>query len=203
MCFEKFALAAAVTAALVMPAFAQGAKPAAGMKLVSTKTFIKEAGETNLFEIQAGQLAEQKSDNSQVQEYAKMIVSDHQEAQQALKTAAKDAPGASVPGTLDKAHQKLIKQLKSTSGAKFLKTFKTQQVKGHKQSIQLFQNYAKGAQDQNLKKFAHNTVPVLKKHLQHAQNLPTTPSAPTVASGDQSNGGMRGGVNSQNGQMNK
>ncbi len=131
---NKLFLAAALTAALTMPAFAKTAKdqpPAVSRAAMpaSTKTFVKKAGMTNLFEIQAGRIAEQKSDNSKVQDYAKMIIGDHQKAQEELKSAAKEVHGVSLPQSLDKKHRGLIKRLQSASGTEFLRTFKDQQVR--------------------------------------------------------------------------
>lgn len=179
---NKFVLAAALTAALAMPGIALGANGEMS-KAPSTKTFVKKAGMTNLFEIQAGKIAAQKTDNSKVQDYAKMIVSDHQKAQDELESAAKGVKGAAVPQSLDRAHSKMIKQLHAASGAKFLKTFKTQQVKGHKEGVKLFKDYARSGENTELKQFAQKTAPVLEKHLQHAEDLPTGMSAPTVGAG--------------------
>ncbi len=189
MRIDRFVLAVGLAGALAMagsiPAAAKSAKnqpPAKAHSAMppSTKTFVKKAGLTNLFEIEAGQIAQQKSDNSKVQNYAEMIISDHQNAQEQLKAAAKGVDGVSAPSSLDRKHSKLIKQLQSASGAKFLRTFKSQQVNGHKEGVKLFQDYAQAAQNPKLKQFAQKTIPVLQKHLQHAENLPTTSSAPTV-----------------------
>lgn len=201
---NKLILAAGLTAALAMPAagpaLAKSAKnqPPANAQAAmpaSTKTFVKKAGLTNVFEIQAGKIAQQKTQNSEVQDYAKMIVEDHQKAQDELKAAAKDVNGVSVPSALDQKHGKMIKQLQSASGAKFLKTFKDQQVKGHKEAVKLFQDYGQGAANADLKQFAQSTLPELKKHQQQAQNLPTTASAPTTGAGGQ--------MNNRNDQMSK
>lgn len=200
MRINKYLLAAGLTAALAAPAsapaMATSAKNQATAKTQSamppdTKTFLKKAELTNLFEIQAGQLAQQKSDNSKVQAYAKMIVGDHQKAKEALKAAAEGLHiRGTIPTSLDKKHKKLIKQLQSVSGAKFLKTFKAQQVKGHKEGVKLFHDYGQAAMIPKLKQFAEETLPTLKKHLQQAQNLPTTASAPTVGAGGQMDSGM-------------
>jgi putative membrane protein len=188
MRINTFMLAVGLTAALAMPALAKSAKnqPPAMAKAAmpaSTKTFVKKAGMTNLFEIKAGKIAQQKSDNSKVRDYATMIVSDHQKAQDNLKAAVKGVHGVSLPSSLDRKHRKLIEQLQSASGANFLKTFKTQQVKGHKDGVKLFQAYARAAQNDKLKRFAQKTLPALKKHLQYAEKLPTSAPAPTVGTG--------------------
>ena len=192
MRISKFMLAVGLAAVLAMPALAKSAQnqPPAMSKAAmpaSTKTFVKKAGITNLFEISAGKIAQQKSDNRKVQDYAKMIIEDHQKAQDDLRAAAKGTNGVSVPSSLDQKHSKLIKQLRAASGAKFLKTFKAQQVKGHKEGVKLFHDYAQAAQNDKLKEFADKTLPVLEKHLKHAENLPTSGSAPTVGAGSQTN----------------
>lgn len=195
MRINSFLLAAGLSTALVMPAAAPALarspkdKPPATSHAImppDAKTFVKKAALTNLFEIKAGQLAEQKIDNSKVDDYARMIVADHQKAQEALKAATDGQHiGGTVPTSLDKKHKKLIAQLQAASGAKFLRTFKTQQVKGHKEGVKLFHDYGLSAVNPKLKQFAQQTLPVLKKHLQHAQDLPTRVAAPTTGAGGQ------------------
>lgn len=43
---------------------------------------------------------------------------------------------------------------------------------GHRQAIALFERYAKGGENKDVKQFAENTLPPLKTHLQHAEALP-------------------------------
>ena len=62
-----------------------------------------------------------------------MIVSDHQKAQKELKAAAKNAHVSASRVARPEAQQ-ADQAIASASGAKFLKTFKTQQVKGHKEA---------------------------------------------------------------------
>lgn len=193
---NKLLLAAGVATALAIPSLSSAAaksaksqppaKSQAAMP-ADTKTFVKKAGMTNLFEIKAGEIAQQKSQDSKVQDYAKMIDSDHQKAQDELKAAVKDMAGVQVPKSLDQKHSKMIDELQSASGAKFLKTFKTQQVKGHKEAVKLFKEFGQGAQDSELKQFAQKTEPALEEHLKHAQALPTEAAvAPTVGAGQSS-----------------
>jgi putative membrane protein len=188
---KRLILAAGLAVAMAAPAFAQGNKPPAMRTTSNTpsaQTFVKKAAITNMFEIKAGQIAQQKSQNSKVDSYAQMIVNDHQQMQNKLESEAKNVKSISVPSKLDHAHQKLVDKLQSASGAKFLKTFKNQQVKGHKQAIQLFQSYGRSGQNANLKQLAQSGLPMLQKHLRTAEALPTSVSAPTVGAGSPSNG---------------
>ncbi len=185
MRMNKLILATGLSAALAVPAVAQAASDATmANKAPTTKVFVKKAAMTNMFEIKAGKIAKQKIDNKKVENYADMIINDHQKMQNKLKSQAKNIQGVSLPSKLDEAHQAKIDKLQKEAGAQFLKTFKTQQVQGHEQGVRMFYNYAQYGQNPTIKQLAKNGVPVLKKHLRHAQNLPTSlPAAPTVGSG--------------------
>lgn len=172
---------AAALVAVSLPAMAQ--QSASPPKNASTAEFVKKAAITNMFEIQAGQLALEKSNNPKVDDYANLIIKDHQQAQSELQSKAQAAKSAPVPNALDQAHQKKIDQLKSASGAVFMKTFKSQQVQGHKEAVALFQAYAKNGDNADLKQWAQTTTPKLQTHLKHAESLPTSAAAPTTGSG--------------------
>ena len=45
------------------------------------------------------------------------------------------------------------------------------QVDAHKDAVSLFERYAKGADNSDLKNWAANTLPALKHHLEMAQSL--------------------------------
>lgn len=179
---NKFVLAAAFAAAMAMPAYAQ--------KAPATRDFVKKAEMTNLFEVKAGKIAQTKTMNSKVDKYARMIVNDHKQLATTLKLTIKDLKDVKLPTALDQAHQKLIRQLQAASGPEFLKTFKTQQVKGHKEGVALFKSYARNGSSIAVKKWARSSVAVLQKHLREAQNLPTAASAPTTGAGGQMDSGM-------------
>jgi putative membrane protein len=190
----KTIILAAALAALAMPAYAQGSKPMspgssvgkpAGMakKAPSTADFVKKATIAGMFEIESSKLAQQKSQDPKVQAFAKMMISDHTKAADELKAKSKDISGAQMPSALDSDHQKKLNTLKSASGTKFLQQYKRDQVQGHREAVALFQGYAAGGDNAELKSWAEMTLPTLQHHLQEAQNLPTSaPAAPTVGS---------------------
>lgn len=177
---RKFVVAVALAASLPLVAHSQGTPPTAHPP--STDTFADKAAITNQFEIEAGQIAEKKSQNDDVVQYAKMIVQDHQKAQDQLQSILQDI-GVTVPAGLDQAHLSMIALLKMLSGEQFLSTFKLQQVGGHKQAILLVQAYAESGDNAKLQDWAKKTLPVLKKHLAAARQLPPQTAAPdtTVA----------------------
>ena len=186
---KKLVLAAALLT-LAASAHAQTAAPATagrtsgqGAVSATTEKFVTTAAMTDLFEIQAGQLAQQKADDPAYKDFAQMTVSDHTKTTDQLKGMAPKLPGVELPRQFDKPHQAKIDKLNALSGAAFERQFKTEQVQGHKQAIELFQSYARRGDNPDLKKWAEDTLPTLKTHLQHAQALPSPRAAPTTGSG--------------------
>jgi len=134
------------------------------------KDFLNKAAMDNMTEIQMGKLAQQKSQNPQVQQYGQTLVSDHQNAQDKLKTIAQQY-NVTLPSSLDEQHQGEANRLSKLSGTEFDKAFLQNQVTDHQNAIKEFKNISENAQDQAVKQYASNTVPVLQKHLNRAQDL--------------------------------
>ena len=164
---------------------AQGAQTQNQPQNVSaaTRQFVQKAAITDLFEIQTGQLAQQKADTDDYKEFGQMIVNDHQQASGQLKSIAQNIQGVEVPTALDSAHQQKMTKLQSLSGARFETQFKSDQVAGHQQAVKLYQDYSRSGDNPELKQFAQQILPKLQEHLKHAQALPKPGSAPTVGSG--------------------
>ena len=182
----SLAVAAAALLSLTPAAFAQapgsaatpapaagtqrGTMEAAGHPSKATANFVQKAAMTDMFEIQAGQLAQEKSQNQNVKQFGQQMVTDHTQTSEKLKSIA-SAAGMTVPAALDQEHQKLLTQLRGDSGAKFDRAYVSSQRTGHKQAIALYENYVKHGQNAELKQFAQQTLPTLRHHLQMADNL--------------------------------
>ena len=188
---KRTALVAVVIATFSTPVVAQQGMPVpapatqgAQQQKVSamTQEFVKNAAITDMFEIQAGKLAQDKATNSAHKEFGKMLVDDHTKTSEQMKMMAPKI-GAQLPTELDSKHKSVAQKLQSADGAKFDDQFKAAQIDGHKDAIKLFENYAQKGDNADLKQFAQQTLPKLKEHLQHAQQLPKGGQAPTVGSG--------------------
>lgn len=189
---NKIILAVAL-AALAMPAYAQGSKstmaPAKSEHMsksaaVSTPEFVKKATTAGMFEIQSSQLAEQKSQDPKVQDFAKMMITDHTKANDELKSKVQGMNGVEAPTTLDPKDQAQLDKLKSASGTKFLRQYRAAQIKGHREAVSLFKSYSEKGDNADLKAWAKTTLPTLEHHLKMARALPkSAEAAPTVGSG--------------------
>lgn len=178
----KLALAsgAALAIALMLPLHAQtmrqqnqqnpaGNAPLTQAERLTTEQFLDKAWNINQFEIQAGREAENKATTG-FRDYARMIIEDHMKMNDELKSAIqKDA--MKLPTTLDREHQAQLDQLQSASERNFDKQFRTQQIEGHRQALQIFQAYASNGDNAELKSFAQNSVATLQRHLDQAEKL--------------------------------
>lgn len=75
------------------------------------------------------------------------------------------------PATLDKTHQAKLDKLSKLQGKDFTKHYDDMQVPAHKDTVSLFQRYAKDGDNPELKAFAGKTLPKLQEHLKMAEAL--------------------------------
>jgi putative membrane protein len=160
-------------AAMVAAALAPAAAFAAASQ--ADKTFITEAVQGNLAEVQMGQLAQQKGQTDAVKSFGQMLVTDHQANNEKAKEVANQL--GVTPPTQPSAKQKAdYDKLAKLSGATFDRQFAQMMVMDHKQDIAKFEREAKKSKDA-LGQYATDTLPVLKKHLETAQNIASGKSA--------------------------
>ncbi len=153
---KTFYLACLVAAA---PLFAQN---------VNDQQFVNQAAQINMTEAHIGQVAQQKGATDAVKQYGQKLESDHKDSYQKLTAAAN---GLNVPNGIDAQHQSQIKTLDNYAGMQFDQHFKQMMIQGHQKAIDLFQRASTSLQSQQLRDYASETLPVLKEHLQIAQNL--------------------------------
>ncbi len=132
-------------------------------------TFIKEALEGGMAEVQLGQVGAQKAQHEQVKQLAQTIEADHTKANQELQSLALKV-GVTVPAELDRKHRKPIDDLQAKSAADFDKAYAEHIIKHHKKDIKEFEKAARDAENPDVKAFASRTLPTLREHLRLAQD---------------------------------
>jgi putative membrane protein len=119
-------------------------------------------------EIQAGQMAEQKTKTKDVKEYAEMMVNDHTSAADKLKAIATQK-NITLPATLTPEAQKDLDNLQQETGSKFDKDYMAMMVSDHKKVIGAFENESKNGSDADIRAFADSTLHTLRIHLDKAE----------------------------------
>jgi putative membrane protein len=139
----------------------------------STTDFVQKAATSDMYEVEAGKIANQKGQTAPVKGFGEMMVDAHSKTTEELKgIVASEKTQVDLPAKLDAKHQKLIDDLNAASNADFDKTYAKQQVDGHQEAVNLFDSYAKKGDNAALKAFAQKTLPVIQQHLDEAKKLP-------------------------------
>jgi putative membrane protein len=166
---------------LASPVFAQSVGEKTGVNSMlgvapTTADFVREVAISDMFEIESSKLAEQKG-NAQEKSFAQQMVTDHTKTSNELKQLVSSGKvKAELPSALDSSHQSKLDKLKDNSGKNFSSDFDSYQVSAHKDAVSLFERYAKGGDDADLKDWAGKTLPTLHHHLDMAQELGNSPN---------------------------
>jgi putative membrane protein len=157
-------------AALILPAGLTLAAGESTSKLAKGDAdFIKDAAQGGMMEVELGKIAAEKASSDQVKQFGKRMQDDHSKANNELKKLASDI-GVQLSGTLDKKHQGKVDKLAKLSGADFDRKYMLEMVSDHKTDVKEFQKEADKGKDPDVKKWAGQTLPTLKEHLQLAQS---------------------------------
>jgi putative membrane protein len=207
----KAGLAGCAAALLCMSAMAQSTSSssshakmptrtasAGGTGTIDTESFVKQASQDGMTEVEAGKLAESKAQSTEVKDFAKRMVADHTKADNELKSIA-SRKGIKVASALDSEHKSMVDNLRSKTGSEFDTAYTQDMASDHQKAVDLFQQAGSSASiDSDVKSFAQKTLPTLEKHKQMADALESGSSA--SGTGTSSRSSSRTGSSSTTGQ---
>jgi putative membrane protein len=163
------------------PPPADPAAPAAGLGSTANRgdaltaaAFVRVAATSDLYETEASRLAEQRAQSAEVKRFAERMLRDHGKTTGELKGMLGQLQGVSaqqMPTRLDQQHQALLQQLQGAQGAEFDRLYAQQQVQSHQAAVDLFRAYSQSGDDEQLKRWASQTLPALEEHLREAQQV--------------------------------
>jgi putative membrane protein len=134
--------------------------------------FVTAAATSDMFEVEAGKIAEQRAKSATVKAFAAKMVKAHTETTDQLKTIlASGNASVAAPMHLDDRHQGMIDELRGAKDADFDGRYISQQVDAHKEALILMQGYAKSGDNAPVKDFAAKTAPVVQMHLNMAEKI--------------------------------
>ncbi|MBC8013480.1 MAG: DUF4142 domain-containing protein [Methyloceanibacter sp.] len=139
----------------------------------STPDFVKKAAMSDMYEVEAGKIASEKGQSDAVKQFGLHMVEAHSKTTEELKGIVQaEKLKVELPTKLDDNHQRKIDELNNAKPEDFDKTYAKQQVKAHKKTVALFDDYAEDGDNAALKQFAANTLPTIKQHREQAEKLP-------------------------------
>lgn len=156
-----------VTTSTTMDTTGTGTTAAANNVSDADRTFMMDAASAGMMEVETSRLAEANGSHARVKSYANMMVQDHTNANNELKSLASQK-GVMLPDSMMAKHREHVDMLKAKKGKDFDKAFMDMMVSDHKEDVNKFQVASNNASDADLKAFATKTLPTLRMHLDSA-----------------------------------
>jgi putative membrane protein len=132
--------------------------------------FVKKAAEGGLAEVELGKLATEKASSDEVKKFGQRMVDDHSKANDQLKQVASKV-GVTLPDKLNPKDQATKDRLSKLSGEQFDAAYMRDMVKDHTKDVAEFRHESQSAKNDEVKKFAVQTLPTLQDHLQQAKSI--------------------------------
>lgn len=154
------------------------ASTASGKALsAADRNMMRDLAYANLSEVAMAKLAQEKTSNDEVRNYAQRMIDDHSKAMDQLQQLAQ-AKGVQLPTAPDAKHQAMEKKLRAMSGQEFDRQYMQQAgMQDHRKVHSLVARVSTRAQDPDLKTLAGNLLPNIDQHLQMAQQMRSSKGA--------------------------
>jgi putative membrane protein len=130
----------------------------------TARYFLTQASIGNLQEVNMSRTAVAHAQMQEVKDFAQQMITDHSKAEDQLMQLVKRR-GIEIPGPATDIPPEDI-MLAKIPARDFDKMYVHMMVPGHRQTVQMFEKYALTGKDPDVKAFAQQTLPILKKHLQ-------------------------------------
>lgn len=165
------ALAVAASAAALLLAASAQAQTSSTVKPSShDASFVAAAAAGNLAEARLGTLVEDHGGTAAVKEFGRWMSTDHRFANQRLKAVAAPLQLWQKPH-LNHHQEAMEKKLEHLHGIAFDRAYMKDMVNDHAKTIAKFRKEAEQGRNPQIKRYAHNLLPVLDQHAKEARRL--------------------------------
>ena len=120
--------------------------------------------------IEIAKMGEKKATNAKVKDFATRMAKDHKLAYDRMGEVAKNRKVAIVAG-FEKDTKAEVERLDKLSGAEFDREFLKWVITSHKDSIARFEAQSNNGKEEEIRKFAKDTLPGLRAYLKEAEEL--------------------------------
>lgn len=136
-----------------------------------------QVAQVNLAEITIGELALKKATTPEVRSLAQETLADHQQAKSKLEEWA-SRKGVTLPSSPNAQQQSKGHELEGAAGGAFDTTYLQAQISGHEEAAAQTRSEIGSGGDADVQAYAKDFLPVVLKHLNHAQEAAKTVEAP-------------------------
>src|SRR5262249_26237708 len=157
-------LSSAVALFLLAPAHAESVGEKTGVNSAlgispTTQDFVTEAANSDMMEIAAAKIAQEKGNDDQ-KKFAEQMITDHTKTTSDIKGMVESGDvKAEIPATLDSSSQTKLDKLRDAKADQFASDYASMQVSAHKDAVSLFERYSKSGDNPKLKDWAGKTLP--------------------------------------------
>ena len=138
----------------------------------TTKGFVTAAATSDMYEVEAGKIAQERARSAKVKDFGAEMVKAHTATTAALKKIlASNNVAVTPPAHLDDRRQSLIDSLRGAKAKDFDNRYLEQQESAHKEAQILMRGYAKSGDNTAIKRFAAQTLPKVEDHLKMIEVL--------------------------------
>lgn len=130
--------------------------------------YLVDAAGLDMKEIELSKLALTKSTNADVKATAQMMIDEHTKASEATKALAAKK-NITLPAALPEKGQDKYADLNDKTGHDFDKAYMDVMVDAHEKGINKMEKASEKAADEEIRMWAANMLPTLRKHLDHAK----------------------------------
>jgi putative membrane protein len=138
------------------------------------KMFVSRTLQSDMAQVQFGQLTLQKTKNEQVKQLAQKMIVDHSELGDKIKAFAKQL-GVEIPTQLSKKDKATMAKLQELSGSEYDQAYIKEMVKDHKKYLSEIQMEGSTGQDEAVKNASSQISQVIAQHLQMIQQIANDP----------------------------
>ena len=140
-----------------------------------TTEFVEKAALSNMFEIEAGKLALERSQVQPVKDFAKMLVEAHTTAAGELQSLSASA-AVTPPTALNNEFTAMLEALRQAKVEDFDDVYIDQQTEAHENALSLVKDYAMNGKDVGLRAFAAKLAQIVDTHLIKVRALDKSPA---------------------------
>ncbi len=132
----------------------------------STADYVRQSAVADQFAIASSRVALEKSQNPEVRDFARQMMSDYGLSTAELKQAMKDGKVMmTVPVSLDPQRERELQVLRKKAANQFDQAYLQSQLQGHRNALDMQRAYAQMGDNAALKRYASQATPIVQSHL--------------------------------------
>jgi predicted outer membrane protein len=148
----------------------QAARPKEAPRHTGENEFLVEAMQDTLAEIQICEMAIEKSQNHDVQVFAKKMIDEHGRMQRDMERLA-EKKQLNVPQEIRREQKMTVDELNSLAGRDFEQRWIQYNIDVHERDTKVFRHYAGEEHDEDIREMAKRAADMLGKHLKMAHDV--------------------------------